>query len=565
LIGVIPKIGQENSAREFFELFKTPWEFYRPEAIYDVVVATADQVPETGARVLIIFGASANNIDLRTGNASGRSYSDCVLSRSGVSIPIYCGARSFIPEAAVIPCAQFKAEIGGFKTCDGATVRFGYDLFQEVEYLLSSGQPEEWADVPTLDLHIDLLRQTILEAGVGLIEIPPAPSQKDFIVCLTHDVDFIGIKDHFLDHSMWGFCFRATIGALQNFLRGRLSFDRLLKCWLAVLSLPFVYLGWAKDFWLPFEWYLEAEKDLPSTYFLIPFKRTQGEKVSASNGARRATAYDVKDLPQWIPILQQAGCEVGVHGIDSWHSKEKGRQELNRVAQQTGASKIGIRMHWLLADSDTHKVLDEAGYDYDSTIGYNGTIGFRAGTSQVFRPAEAQTLLELPLHIQDGALFFPEKLGLSNAEAKQSCGRIIDQVRKLGGVLTLLWHDRSHAAERFWGDFYLDLLKNLRGTNCWFATAEQAVAWFRSRRSVHFSEFGGTAGQSILQLHCDGAPARDVPFTVRFYYPKFADERSSGRGSDFEDISWDGLESDSLDRKCREFFHSSKSVATMQL
>ena len=37
-------------------------------------------------------------------------------------------------------------------------------------------------------------------------------------------------------------------------------------------------------------------------------------------------------------------------------------------------------MHWLLHDANTPSVLDEAGYAYDSTVGYNETIGYRAGT-----------------------------------------------------------------------------------------------------------------------------------------------------------------------------------------
>jgi len=44
------------------------------------------------------------------------------------------------------------------------------------------------------------------------------------------------------------------------------------------------------------------------------------------------------------------GCELGVHGIDAWHSVEKGRDELARIAAVTGESRIGIRIHWLLRD-----------------------------------------------------------------------------------------------------------------------------------------------------------------------------------------------------------------------
>src|SRR5437764_12515160 len=103
-----------------------------------------------------------------------------------------------------------------------------------------------------------MLRQWILEAGIPLIEIPPTPAGHSFLACLTHDIDFVGIRNHKFDHSMWGFLYRSTLGAIRNFLRQRISFRRLLASWGAAISLPFVYLGWKKDFWNPFEWYLRV-------------------------------------------------------------------------------------------------------------------------------------------------------------------------------------------------------------------------------------------------------------------------------------------------------------------
>ena len=45
MIGVIAKAGQVGVVEEFFELFKTPWELYRPGQVYDVIIATADEIP----------------------------------------------------------------------------------------------------------------------------------------------------------------------------------------------------------------------------------------------------------------------------------------------------------------------------------------------------------------------------------------------------------------------------------------------------------------------------------------------------------------------------------------
>jgi hypothetical protein len=405
-----------------------------------------------------------------------------------------------------------------------------------MRFLLMAGQPVEKAHVPTLDFHIRMLRSWILNAGVPLLEIPPAPAGYSFTVCLTHDIDFVGIRKHKCDHSMWGFLYRSTVGATRNFFRRRVSVGRLLRSWRAAASLPFVHLGWVKDFWEPFEWYLQVEKNLPATYYLIPFKGRPGDKVTSPAASRRASAYDVTDIPHWTSVLKQAGCEVGVHGIDAWHSVEKGREELTRLRTVTDQSVVGIRMHWLMRDSCSASMLDEAGYGYDATDGYNETVGYRSGTTQVFRPLGAQTLLELPLHIQDGALFYPKRLDLLEPEAEKRCGEMIDNARRHGGVLTLLWHDRSHGPERFWGDFYDTLVQVLRSSNGWFGTAAQVVHWFRRRRDVRFEQIQ-TATGSRTCVRYDGdeiAPA----LRIRIHHPAFAHKAQAT--SQFTEMTWNG-------------------------
>jgi hypothetical protein len=286
---------------------------------------------------------------------------------------------------------------------------------------------------------------------------------------------------------MWGFLYRSTVGASWDVARGKIALRKLLRSWKAAAVLPLVQLGVAKDFWLPFEWYLHVEHGIPTTYYVIPFKRRVGDNVAAHHANRRASAYDIADIPEWIATLMTNGCEVGVHGIDAWHSAQTGREELQRVRAVTGDSAVGIRMHWLLRDKHTPQVLEEAGYSYDSTVGYNETVGFRAGTTQVYLPPGNRTLLELPIHVQDSALFYPQRLDLAEAEAWGLCERIIDGVKEHGGVLTLLWHDRSHGPERFWGDFYERLLGRLKALNVWIASAREVVDWFRSRREVVFN------------------------------------------------------------------------------
>ncbi|HSY99702.1 MAG TPA: hypothetical protein VK788_09410 [Terriglobales bacterium] len=554
MIGVVARAEQIGVVEEFFELFKTPWEFYLPGRQYDVVIATTDVEPDVGARLLLVCTSTAKSIDAGLGITSIGLRQGAVLRDGDSSVPIYGELLTFVDSGDEIACITTDSGIAGLRIdSDVSTVlRLGYDLFEEVRFLLSTGQPIEYAHVPTLEIHIRMLRTWILSAGISLLEIPPTPLNHRFIVCLTHDIDFAGIRRHWLDHSMWGFLYRATVGAVRNFVRRRASFRRLLQSWLAAASLPLVYAGWARDFWEPFEWYLEAERGLPATYFLIPFKRRAGDRAPRPHASRRAAKYDVNDLPNETAALRRAGCEMGVHGIDAWHSVEKGRDEFDRVAAAAGKSSIGIRMHWLLRDARTPSVLENAGYAYDSTVGYNETVGYRAGTTQVFRPQGVRHLLELPLHIQDGALFYPQQLDLSEAEAEQRCHLMMDDARNYGGVLTVLWHDRSHGPERFWGGFYVQLLQELKSLDVWFGTAGQVVEWFRKRREVRFERIDGEGGVQIRP--CYAGEKIEPPLNVRIHRPsKPASEAQTGRrrASDFVDVTWVGDASEELDQLLR--------------
>jgi peptidoglycan/xylan/chitin deacetylase (PgdA/CDA1 family) len=281
--------------------------------------------------------------------------------------------------------------------------------------------------------------------------------------------------------------YRATFGSVRKLVQGRISVRDLIRNWAAVSKLPFVYLGLAKDFWRDFDdSYLGLERDLPSTFFVIPFKNEPGQGPDGPAPRFRATRYAAQDLGGTIQKLIAAGREVGLHGIDAWLDSAKGRNEVQEIRRVTGTSEIGVRMHWLYQGQESAALLEEAGASYDSTIGYNETVGYRSGTTQVYKPLMAKRLLELPLHAMDTALFYPDHLGLSFRQAKKLLNQLRDNALRFGGCLTINWHDRSLAPERLWGECYATAVKDLTERNAWFSTARQAVSWFRRRRAAGF-------------------------------------------------------------------------------
>ena len=226
------------------------------------------------------------------------------------------------------------------------------------------------------------------------------------------------------------------------------------------------------------------EKGIRSTFFVIPFQNTPGERQDGPAPKFRAARYSAEDIAGTIRELTSAGCEVGLHGIDAWCDSSRGRSELAEIRRLTGVSEIGVRMHWLYYGEQSPTILEEAEAAYDSSVGYNETVGYRAGTTQAYKHLAATHLLELPLHVMDTALFYPAYLGLSPLQAREVLVDIADNATKFGGCITINWHDRSLAPERLWGLPYRDLLQDLKSRGAWFATARETVSWFEKRRSV---------------------------------------------------------------------------------
>lgn len=494
MIGVVASAIEQEVVREFFQLFKTAWEFARPGKNYDVLIVSYAQAPTTAtAELTIVYGDELKPAGPEQGMPTV-SRSNRILRYKSDRIPLYGQCLSF-----GAPCDEFLVdELTGepvafrINAADCKLIRIGFDLFGEIKYLLTYGQPARHAHIPTLELHIALLRDLVAQSSLSLPEILPVPAGFKFIACLTHDVDHAAIRDHKFDHTMFGFLYRALVGSFIDFCRRRRTGRDLIVNWRAAFSLPLVYLGLVRDFWDQLERYDQIESGLPSTFFVV-FR--PGDPGGAKDGCRaprrRAVRYHLSKLSDQLRRLQKSHHEIGLHGIDAWRDVDLARAEMAAVRDVTGrpgqADALGVRMHWLYYDNEASPaILDQAGFVYDSSIGYNDTIGYRAGTSQVYRPVGARQLMELPMHVMDTALFFPSHRNLSREQARAEVNALISNAKRFGGVLTINWHDRSIAPERLWHSFYIELIEELKKNGAWFATGSEVVEWFKKRRDVSF-------------------------------------------------------------------------------
>lgn len=524
MIGVVADQSEVSVVREFFELFKSPWELHQPGQHYDVLLSSSDRVPNNNATLVVIYGSQQNAADESQGSRT--THGPTLINIDGERIPIYgaCLVRDQSTDELFFYESKqpFASPSKGYR--QQTVVRVGFDLFEEVRYLLSVGQPLEFAHTPTLELHIATLRNLIIANRLPFVEVLPVPAGYRFIVCLTHDIDHPRVRCHVLDHTMFGFLYRALIGSTIQLCSGRRSLRQVAVNWKAAISLPLVFAGLANDFWDQINEYLTLEKDLASTFFVIPTRDDPGVDSHGKLQERRAARYDLDDVAEDLRKLHAANREVGVHGIDAWCDVAKGRVERERVEQITGRRQLGTRMHWLYFDMQTPVALENAGFDYDSTIGYNETIGYRAGTTQVYRPLNADRLMELPLHIMDTALFYPAYMNLSDQQATAAMRPLLENAAKFGGVLTTNWHDRSLGPERLWRQPYCELLDELKHRNPWFATAGDAVSWFRKRRGARIAEVNHDDHMFRAELSFDGNESNLPGLIARVHTPVRADK-----------------------------------------
>ena len=89
MIGVIASEVEQPAVAEFFELFKTPWEFHRPGKHYDVLLCSNSPVPENNARLLLLFGSQRQAFEerrsIKTNSVSGNNF----VSFRSERMPIY--------------------------------------------------------------------------------------------------------------------------------------------------------------------------------------------------------------------------------------------------------------------------------------------------------------------------------------------------------------------------------------------------------------------------------------------------------------------------------------------
>jgi hypothetical protein len=143
--------------------------------------------------------------------------------------------------------------------------------------------------------------------------------------------------------------------------------------------------------------------------------------------------------------LQEADVEIGVHsGFLAHDSLSLLREQKDRVEQWLGRKVSGHRAHYLrFAYPRSWRYQQQAGFDYDSSLGYADAMGLRNGACALgcLPQREAENLEPfaiLPCMVMDQHFFWPRPVPPEQRSAM--IDGLLAEVEKVAGILVLDFH-----------------------------------------------------------------------------------------------------------------------------
>jgi peptidoglycan/xylan/chitin deacetylase (PgdA/CDA1 family) len=316
------------------------------------------------------------------------------------------------------------------------------------------------------------------------------PDGSEFAVCLTHDVD------HVTEHSI-----RQSLRRIRNNV---LCWNQLdLESYVGKLMETGLKLGYdtlqsvsiGNDPLHVYEKWLEVEESVGahSTFFFMSDERGSRHHTDTHYDFSDKVVFDGERMTvaQMMREIDGRGWEIGLHPTwPSYNDPEELRRQKRRIESVLGHEIQSVRQHYLHYDIEqTPNAHTEAGFSYDSTLGFNDNVGFRFGTSYPFELYDLESehslpVVEVPLIVQDNALLSQSK-GLRPDEktAFDYVKRLTREIKSVGGVLTLLWHPSAISRPTWW-NLYRRILEYLDEQGAWFGSiAEVGDHWKQRSKS----------------------------------------------------------------------------------
>jgi len=346
-------------------------------------------------------------------------------------------ATSTLAPEPDIPVLFGEAKI----TTTSTTITCDIDIIASIYFMLS-----RWEETVSLDRdhhgrfeakhsisgRCNCLHRPIVDELVGLVwnmlsSLDPALTRKPsrFEAIITHDVD---------DIAKWTSPTRFVRSTMGELIRHRNPFKTLRTLWQ-------VARGTAQDPYDTFDYImtLSEQNGLRSHFFFM-----------VGGTSTHDQRYDIlgSAATKLIDTISKRGHQIGYH--PSYNTNQTPALFCSEIATLRAISKqpvVSGRQHYLrFSVPDTWRIWSQNGMQWDTTLGFAETLGFRAGTCHPFpvfdcRSRQPLPLVEIPLTMMEATCI--DYMKLSPTEMKSAIRVLIKVVQKYQGTMVVLWHNSS--------------------------------------------------------------------------------------------------------------------------
>jgi len=328
---------------------------------------------------------------------------------------------------------------------DEVTPSSHYNYFESFQYRFG------FTDVPAVDRYCELLanviRRTFPEFSISDIW----PKGKKFALSLSHNVEFWNLQPSSDVDSH-----KANPYKKMFYFMNRNFYDDPSRMIKTIMR-------------------RENSLNASSSYFVLTKSDFPDE--------RRNYFDDEHYFNQIVNVLKDSS--VNLHG-----SKEAAYQyhflpqELDKLK---GFSANGFRVRYLnFRYQNLFKVLEQANIKYDSSIGFDERIGYRAGISYPFQPYNMEenrpfNVLEIPLIVMDVALF--NQTGANIKQASRRINQLIGIAKRHKSHLSICWHTHmfNPAEHPYWAKLYWKSLQTAKLNKAWLCSLDKLYNYWKNR------------------------------------------------------------------------------------
>lgn len=282
---------------------------------------------------------------------------------------------------------------------------------------------------------------------------PIYPEDKKFVLCLSHDVDYINYPKR---HLLKSFFYSASKLNFSSFRSDLYNYS--------IKNSPYKKINNIID--------LEKKYGAKSTFFIMTTKKDVKE-----------IRYQKGDIESIIGDISDSEFEIGLHGgYYSYNDQLAIKTEKKDLEKIINKKVVGNRFHYLRFEtSKTWNLLSKANFLYDSTYGFNDFLGFRNGICYPFIPYDYTngseiSIMEIPLNVMDITLF---RMTNDWKSAFNLVKYFISIVKRYSGVFTLNWHSDSFNSsyKKNYVSLYEKILNFASNNDAWITSCESLINW----------------------------------------------------------------------------------------